>query len=134
MGWMERIFGKDTAEQAKGSGLAQLSLDAFSAAPPANPAAASSADSAAAGGEEIPPERLGLNGEYDQSGLAKRVTLAFDKDAQAAAIETVWVAQTGGTVVLKGSVPDQAMLNHLVAIASKVYGATGVETDQVTVG
>jgi hypothetical protein len=31
-------------------------------------------------GEPIPPERVGLSGEFDQSGLAKRVAAAFDAD------------------------------------------------------
>ena len=29
------------------------------------------------GEEEIPPERVGLNGEYDQSGLAKAGCFSF---------------------------------------------------------
>jgi osmotically-inducible protein OsmY len=46
----------------------------------------------------------------------------------------VWVAQTGGSVVLKGKVPSQDMLNSLVAVASSVNGASGVNTDQVEIG
>ncbi len=85
-------------------------------------------------GDTIPPERVGLNGEYDQSGLAKRVAKAFDDDASVTDIETLWVAQTGGTVVLKGKVPSQDMLNKFVAIAESVNGATSVDTSQVTIG
>ncbi|HIK13634.1 MAG TPA: BON domain-containing protein [Oscillatoriaceae cyanobacterium M33_DOE_052] len=81
----------------------------------------------------IPPERLGLNGEYDQSGLAKRVALAFDQDPNTGDFERLWVAQTGGTVVLKGEVPTQADLNKLVTIARGVYGATDVNAEQVTI-
>jgi osmotically-inducible protein OsmY len=90
---------------------------------------AASADTPA----EIPAERLGLNGEYDQSGLAKRVAAAFDQDASVADIETVWVAQTSGTVVLKGEVPSQEQLNRLIEIANEQNGATAVNADQVTV-
>jgi osmotically-inducible protein OsmY len=110
MGWLNRIFGgkKDEAP----------------AAPPAD----------APTGSDIPPERVGLNGEYDQSGLAKRVAQAFDNDGQLDDIETLWVAQTSGTVVLKGSVPSQDLLDKCVSIAEGVNGATSVDTSQVTVG
>ena len=40
-------------------------------------------------------------GEYDQSGLAKRVAKAFD-EAGFQDHQTVWIARTGTTVVLKG--------------------------------
>lgn len=89
---------------------------------------------AAASTEEIPPERVGLDGEYDQSGLAKRVVLAFDAHPDLDDEERLWVAQTGGTVVLKGEVSSQAILDQMVAVASKVDGATDVDTGQVQVG
>jgi osmotically-inducible protein OsmY len=77
---------------------------------------------------------VGLNGEYDQSGLAKRVALAFDEDPNLADEERFWVAQTSGTVVLKGEVSDQATLDQMVSIARGVSAATDVDTSQVTVG
>jgi osmotically-inducible protein OsmY len=85
-------------------------------------------------GSEVAAERMGLNGEYDQSGLAKRVALAFDEDASVTDVETLWVAQTGGSVVLKGSVPSQEILDRMVELASGVSGATDVSVDQVSVG
>ncbi len=112
MGWLSRMFGGDKAQAQ--------------AAPADAPAPAA--------GAEIPAERLGLNGEYDQSGLAKRVAQAFDENPALDDIETVWVAQTGSSVVLKGKVPSQDMLNSLVAVASGVNGASGVNTDQVEIG
>lgn len=112
MGWLQRLFGQEKPEQAQ-----------------VNPEPAPSDT-----GETIPPERQGLNGEYDQSGLAKRVALAFDEDSSLADIDTLYVAQTGGTVVLKGQVPSQDILDQVVAIARGVNGATDVQTDQVTVG
>jgi osmotically-inducible protein OsmY len=77
---------------------------------------------------------MGLSGEYDQSGLAKRVALAFDQDAGLDDVDTLYVAQTGSTVVLKGKVPSQQILQKMVSVARNVNGATGVETDQVTIG
>lgn len=114
MGWLKRMFGlekDDTASvnpQGQAGGIGTVTA--------------------------IPPERMGLRGEYDQSGLAKRVALAFDQDPAVTDIDTVWVAQTGSTVVLKGQVPSRELLQKLVAIARTVKGATSVEVDQVTIG
>ncbi len=116
MGWLQRIFGGNK-EEAPTEAVAQNAPDA-----PAEEAAA-----------EIPAERVGLNGEYDQSGLAKRVAAAFDQDASVADIETVWVAQTGGTVVLKGEAPSQEQLNRLIEIANEQSGAEAVNAEQVTI-
>lgn len=114
MGWLKRLFGMEKPEEAQ-----------------VNAEPVQSDDSSE---EDIPLERVGLNGEYDQSGLAKRVALAFDEDSQFDDIDSVYIAQTGSTVVLKGQVPSQEILDEMVAIASGVSGATDVNTDQVTVG
>ncbi len=113
MGWLQRLFGMEKPDDAQ-----------------VNPESVAVDDS----GEDIPLERVGLNGEYDQSGLAKRVALAFDEDSQFDDIDSLYVAQTGSTVVLKGSVPDQETLDQLVAIASGVSGTTDVDTNQVSIG
>lgn len=118
MGWLKRLFGLEKPHQDQNQAPAQT------------PVAQAPATTTAT----IPPERVGLNGEYDQSGLAKRVALAFDQTPEVADIDTVYVAQTGGTVVLKGKVPSQEILNKLTSIARGVNGATGVETNQVTIG
>ena len=120
MGWLKRLFGLEKPQNAS---TAARSVAA--------PAASVSAPAAA---ESIPPERMGLSGEYDQSGLAKRVALAFDEDSNLDDIDTLYVAQTGSTVVLKGTVPSQEILNKMVSVARGVDGATAVQTDQVTVG
>ena len=120
MGWLQRIFGGQKDEAA--------------AAPESTPESApESSESSAPTQEEIPAERVGLNGEYDQSGLAKRVAAAFDQDSSVADIETVWVAQTGGTVVLKGEAPSQDQLNRLIEIANEQNGAVAVDAGQVTI-
>lgn len=114
MGWLKRLFGLEK---------------------PQNPKAAISAprEKKVAQKEEIAPERVGLNGEYDQSGLAKRVALAFDEDPQINDEDQLWVAQTGSTVVLKGTVSSQGALNRMVTVAKGVDGATSVDTTQVQV-
>ena len=120
MGWLKRLFGKEKPQGASVN--------------PKPAAKASSASPASSTTQEIPPERVGLNGEYDESGLAKRVALAFDEDPDLADEERLWVAQTSGTVVLKGEVSDQATLDKMVSVAEGVSGCTCVDTSQVTVG
>jgi osmotically-inducible protein OsmY len=124
MGWLQRIFGGQKDEAA----AAPESTPEFT--PEFTPEAS---ESSAPAQEEIPAERMGLSGEYDQSGLAKRVAAAFDQDSSVADIETVWVAQTGGTVVLKGEAPSQDQLNRLIEIANEQNGAVAVDAEQVTI-
>lgn len=125
MGWLKRLFGLEKPANAQ--------VNPPVASQPAAPQASAAAP-AATGTQTIPPERVGLNGEYDQSGLAKRVALAFDEDPDLADEERLWVAQTSTTVVLKGEVSDQATLNKMVSVAKSVNGATAVDTAQVKVG
>jgi osmotically-inducible protein OsmY len=117
MGWLKRIFGMEKPENAQVNPSSQVQQAASSTAT-----------------QSIPAERLGLNGEYDQSGLAKRVALAFDQDTQLKDVDSLWVAQTGGTVVLKGKVPSQEILNKMMSVARNVHGTTSVDTSQVTIG
>jgi osmotically-inducible protein OsmY len=108
MGFLQRMFGQEK---------------------PAEAPATTPAD-----GEAIAPERIGLNGEYDESGLAKRVALAFDESADLGDENDLWVAQTGGTIVLKGKVSSQDALNSMIEVANSVNGSTSVDATQVTVG
>jgi osmotically-inducible protein OsmY len=108
MGWLQRMFGMEKPQNAQVN--------------------------ATATDNSIAPERVGLSGEYDESGLAKRVALAFDQDSNLTDVDTLWVAQTGGTVVLKGKVPSQDILSQMVSVAQGVSGASSVNTDQVSVG
>jgi osmotically-inducible protein OsmY len=109
MGWLKRIFGQEKPADAQVN---------------ATPST----------GEDIPAERVGLTGEYDESGLAKRVALAFDENAELTDQDRLWVAQTSGTVVLKGTVDTQDTLNKMIEVANEVSGATSVDTSQVTIG
>jgi len=122
MGWLKRLFGKEKPEAKTSSKVASSST------------ASSSATTASTSTEEVPPERVGLNGEYDQSGLAKRVALAFDEEPGLEDEERLWVAQTGSTVVLKGEVAEQGTLDKMVSVAEGVNGCTKVDKSQVTVG
>jgi hypothetical protein len=115
MSWLQRIFGEEPPEDPQ----------AAISAPETMPTAAEE--------EAIPAERVGLNGEYDQSGLAKRVVLAFDRYPDLNDDGRLWVAQTDSTVVLKGAVSSQEILNKMIDVARKVSGATDVDVSQVTV-
>ncbi|MEH2391948.1 MAG: BON domain-containing protein [Nostoc sp.] len=121
MGWLKRLFGMEKPQNAEVNPTPQSIVP-------------DSSDSVATDTQSIPPERLGLSGEYDQSGLAKRVALAFDQDPQLDDVDTLWVAQTGSTVVLKGKVPSQEILNKMISVANSVNGATDVDTNQATIG
>jgi osmotically-inducible protein OsmY len=116
MGFFKKLFGMEKPANAE-----------------VNPAPAADATDPETGGE-VAPERMGVNGEYDQSGLAKRVAIAFDEDASVTDVDTLWVAQTGSSVVLKGSVPSQDILDKMVELASGVSGTSDVNTDEVSVG
>ncbi len=126
MGWLKRLFGLEKPDREQNAAAQPPVASAPQQAAPAQTASSTAT-------APIPPERVGLHGEYDQSGLAKRVARAFDEDAEVADIETVFVAQLGSTVVLKGKVPSQAILNKLVSIARNVHGATAVQSDQVRI-
>ncbi len=115
MGFFSRIFGKD------------------------KPANASTTVSKATKvkdntGKDVPDYKVGLDGKFDDSGLAKRVALAFDEDSQLDDIDTLWVAQTSATVVLKGKVPRQAILDKMTKVAKSTDGADAVDVSQVEVG
>lgn len=129
MGWLNRIFGKEEEEKAKKAPKGVPVYESKQSSKPTPSAVPSSAPSE----DNIPPERIGIDGKYDQSGLAKRVVLAFDEDPNTDDIETIWVAQTGTTVVLKGKAPSQGDLDKLVSIAKGVYGCGDVDTEQVEI-
>jgi hypothetical protein len=79
----------------------------------------------------IPPERIGLNGEYDHDGLAKRVALEFSKTFEPDELENLKIAQRGTVVVLLGNVYSQQFLIKLVAVVMNVSGAVDVEINGV---
>jgi len=83
---------------------------------------------------DTPAAKVGPDGEFDESGLAKRVAIAFDEDPQLGELERLWIAQLGSKVVLKGECPSQALLSRAVTIAKGVNGATDVDTSEVAVG
>ncbi|GAB4536778.1 MAG: hypothetical protein Tsb0014_24880 [Pleurocapsa sp.] len=81
----------------------------------------------------IPIEKIGVNGEYDPSGLAKKVVAALEQDSLLGEKPTVYVAQQGNIIVLKGRVSDRPTLDKIVSTARNVKGVFDIDTSQVTV-
>ena len=81
----------------------------------------------------IPQERLGLDGQHDLSGLAKRVAEAIKQDSSLASIASIYVAQTKSKIVLKGAISDRSLLDKIVKIARSVDGVTQVDASQVQI-
>lgn len=80
----------------------------------------------------IPPERVGLTGGYDHSGLAKRVSVAFSQTFDRDEISKLRVMQRGAVVVVVGKVTSQRLLIRLTNIAMGVSGAVDVEINGVS--
>lgn len=106
MGFLSKLFGKKEEEKA-------------AAAPPVSV-------QAAAAQQSIPPEKVGLDGNFDESGLAKRVAKALD-DANISDQVGLWVAQTGSVVVLKYNPDAEGVLEQAKQVAMTVEGATEVK-------
>jgi hypothetical protein len=132
MSWLQRNFGENCSTQASSEETVQAEEKRMS------PGLTGEYDwdlreKAGLHQPPPPPEHMGLEGEYDENGLAKRVAAAFDRDPEVEDMETLHIAQTGSTIVLNGSVPNQAILEHIKTVAAKVDGTKAVDTSQVTV-
>lgn len=73
-----------------------------------------------------PPERIGICGEYDYNGLAKRVAHYFNASITED-ISQLKIRQRGCVVILTGSVTSRRLLNRLIDLAITVEGAALVE-------
>ena len=78
-------------------------------------------------------ERTGLDGEYDPSGLAKRVARALEEDFILNGISNVYVAQNNRKIILKGTISDRNFLDRLVTVAQNVEGVSEVDISQVEI-
>jgi len=73
-----------------------------------------------------PPERIGICGEYDYNGLAKRVAHCF-RESVTEDISQLKIRQRGCVVILTGRVASRRVLNRLIDVAITVEGAALVE-------
>lgn len=79
----------------------------------------------------IPPERVGLNGEYDHHGLAKRVKVELTQAFDAETLNSLRITQRGRVVIFTGKVANPHILAQLIKSALRVSGAEGIETHGV---
>lgn len=107
MGFLGKLFGKKEEDKAEAAGDVSVA--------------------AAASDNGIAPEKVGLDGQFDESGLAKRVAKALD-DAGVSDSVGLWVAQTGSTVVLKYNPDAESVLSQAEQVAKGVDGASDVKT------
>ncbi|HEY9768239.1 MAG TPA: phospholipid-binding protein [Coleofasciculaceae cyanobacterium] len=107
MGFLGKLFGRKEEDKAKNSGKVAVA--------------------AAAKDNGIPREKVGLDGKFDESGLAKRVALALD-EANISDSVGLWVAQRGSTVVLKYNPDAESVLSKAEQVAKGVDGADAVQT------
>jgi hypothetical protein len=75
----------------------------------------------------IPPERIGLHGEYDHNGLAKRIEHLFREKVAPESLKSLRISQRGGVVVLIGQLSDHSLLEQLIQLAGSVTGTIAVE-------
>jgi osmotically-inducible protein OsmY len=116
MAWLERLFGEDKPQAARVADIRDVHFQPTVDADEAHP-----------------PQQVGLEGETDEQGLAKRVALALDQDNQLQDIPTLYIEQNNSTVLFKGTVPDQITLTKVITIAQGVEGATEVNADEVSI-
>ncbi|MBD2259083.1 hypothetical protein H6G13_16055 [Pseudanabaena sp. FACHB-2040] len=83
--------------------------------------------------QTIPPERVGVRGEYDHYGLAKRVWLHYCEAFGSEIIASLSVKQRGSVVILHGQIRSQFLLEQLIQLAMQVEGTTNVEVRGVQV-
>ena len=81
----------------------------------------------------VPIERVGLYGEYNLSGLAQRVASTFARDLVLSDVSTIYVAQTGNNIIIKGTVLNASLLQRMENVAKEVKGVNRVDTSQVIV-
>jgi hypothetical protein len=82
--------------------------------------------------EKIPPERIGLQGEYDYYGLAKRVRHRLHDVVELSILRQIKVRQRGRVIVLVGCVASAEVLETMLRTVLSVEGADAVETYGLT--
>ncbi len=83
--------------------------------------------------QPIPPERVGLNGEYDHRGLEKRAKRALSQSFQPTEIADLVLSQRGRVLVLQGRVDNQSLLDRMLNILMQVNGVDVVESRYVAI-
>jgi hypothetical protein len=79
----------------------------------------------------IPPERVGLNGEYDHAGLAKRVHATLRHHWDPLMVDRLRISQRGQVVILSGQVESQDCLDGMIECILQLEGAAFVESNGI---
>ena len=83
--------------------------------------------------QPIPPERVGLNGEYDHRGLEKRAKQALSQSFQPTEMADLVLSQRGRVLVLQGRVDNQPLLDRMLNILMQLSGVDTVESRYVAI-
>jgi hypothetical protein len=75
----------------------------------------------------IPPERVGLDGEYDHSGLAKRVDRDLRQALGDTTVDQLEIAQRGKVVIFCGQSLDARLVRQITRLTLEIEGADFVE-------
>ncbi len=104
-------------------------LHEFSFAPPICQTALAAS---AIGHRDIPPERIGLDGDYDHAGLSKRVMRVLSDHFGCFVVEPLRISQRGQVVViLSGTGIAEHLMNPMVEMILQLEGAASVEINGV---
>ncbi|MFM2430405.1 MAG: hypothetical protein RLZZ511_1618 [Cyanobacteriota bacterium] len=76
---------------------------------------------------QIPPERVGIHGEYDHAGLAKRVTLALQQEFDASLVAQLAISQRGRVVLVYGQGLETRWVRQVTRLILTIDGADYVE-------
>jgi len=133
MGWLQRLFGIELPEQV------EVKRDSHVQNSQTGPGLTGQYDwdlREKAGLHEPPvaPEMMGMEGEFDANGLAKRVAAAIDRVPGLRSVETATLRQNGSQIILEGFVPDQETLDQLVEVASQVDGTKSIDQQRLAIG
>ncbi len=79
----------------------------------------------------IPPERVGLNGEYDHAGLAKRVHVVLRNQWDPLMVDRLRISQRGQVVILSGQVETKDCLDGMIEQVLQLEGAAFVESNGI---
>ena len=130
MSWLERISVQESCDQGDRPQNAEQSME---------PGLAGQFDwelreKAGMHTPPPPPECMGVEGEYDPCGLAKRVALALDHDPIVDDLKTLEIIQIGQAIAFRGSVAESSTLSRIIELARAVDGTHAVDVNQVVIG
>ncbi len=75
----------------------------------------------------IPSFKLGANGEYDESALAKKVLAAIKGNPEFGSTPGLYVAQLQDNIVLKSCTSNKPMIKKVVALGESIPNVASVD-------